>query len=185
MDVDPRRQASYRLIRKLFKILKKQDEYLNREMVAPGKKLKKDIPLVDLMDDKDPKGKIIEQSDEESSADEGCTHIAFLTPAPTFGDESGDEDNFDKEGNFIIAKIEPPEYPEEQIPPPSTFGEPNQETEHVKAKGKGKGKRKEKFKETVSRRTGICEPGTATCHRGGTNPTNGTGEQNAPQCWER
>jgi hypothetical protein len=38
MDVDPRRQDSYRLLRKMFKIMKKQDEYLNPEMRAFGKK---------------------------------------------------------------------------------------------------------------------------------------------------
>ena len=97
MDVDPRRQDSYRLLRKLFKIMKMQDEYLNPEMRAFGKKRKKDIPLVDLTDDNflDQKGKDIPQSEGESSADERCTHLAFLTPAPSFGDKSGDEENFD------------------------------------------------------------------------------------------
>jgi hypothetical protein len=61
----------------------------------------------------------------------------------------GGAHNFDKEGNFIIAKIEPPEYPEEPIPPPSTFGESNQEIEHVKnmSKGKGRGKKSSKRQE--------------------------------------
>ena len=60
----------------------------------------------------DRRGKDIPHSDGESSADERCTHLAFLTPAPNFGDESGDEENFDEKGQFIIPKIESLEHPE-------------------------------------------------------------------------
>jgi hypothetical protein len=114
MDVDPRRQESFRWLRKMFKVMKKQDEYLNPEMRAFAKKRKKDIPYVDLTDEsfQDRRGKDIPHSDGESSADERCTHLAFLTPAPNFGDKSGDEENFDEKGQFIIPKIEPLEHPE-------------------------------------------------------------------------
>ena len=81
----------------MLKVMKKQDEYLNPEMRAFAKKRKKNIPYVDLTDKsfQDHRGKDIPQSDGESSADERCTHLAFLTPAPSFGDKSGDEENFD------------------------------------------------------------------------------------------
>jgi hypothetical protein len=94
--------------------MRKQDKYLNPEMRAYAKKRKKDIPYVDLTDEnfQDSRGKDIPHSDGESSADESCTHLAFLSPAPNFRDESCDEENFDKNGQFIIPKIEPTEHPE-------------------------------------------------------------------------
>ena len=146
MDIDPRRHRSLLLVRRLYRILKKQDEYLNRDMANPGKKSKKDITLVDLTDDKYPQGKVIKQSEVESSEDEDCTHLAFLNPAAILGDESGDEDNYDKDGNLLIVKIEPSEHPEVQAqhtPQTTTVGVLNQNTEPVsspKGKGKGKGK---------------------------------------------
>jgi hypothetical protein len=94
--------------------MRKQDNYLNPEMRAYAKKRKKDIPYVDLTDEnfRDCRGKDIPHSDRDSSADESCTHLAFLSPAPKFGDETGDEDYFDENGQFIIPKIEPPEHPD-------------------------------------------------------------------------
>jgi hypothetical protein len=114
MEIHSRRQESFRWLRKLIKVMRKQDNYLNPEMRAYAKKRKKDIPYVDLTDEnfRDCKGKDIPHSDRDSSADESCTHLAFLSPAPKFWDETGDEDYFDEGGQFIIPKIEPPKHPD-------------------------------------------------------------------------
>ena len=82
-------------------------------MTNPGKKPKKNITLIDLTDDNCPQGKVI-TSEVESSDDDECTLLAFLNSAATLGDESGDKDNYDKDGNLLIVKIEPTEYPEVQ-----------------------------------------------------------------------
>ena len=82
-------------------------------MVKQGKKPKKDITLIDLTDDNHPEGIIV--TEVESSEDEKeCTLLAFLNTPTILGDESGDEENFDKEGNPIIIKIEPTEHTEVQ-----------------------------------------------------------------------
>ena len=98
MEIDPRRRESFRWLRKLIKVLRQQDNHLNPDMRAYAKKRKKDIPYVDLTDEnyRDCKGKDIPHSDSDTSVDENypCTHLAFLSPAPKFGDETGDEDFF-------------------------------------------------------------------------------------------
>ena len=124
-------------------------------MVKQGKKHKKDITLIDLTDDNHPEGIVI--TELESSEDEKeCTLLAFLGDPRTFGDESGDEENFDKEGNPLIIKIEPTEPSEVQTQPsPQAMpaDAPTQDTEpsgSPKGKGRGKGKSSRRQQHTGS-----------------------------------
>ena len=117
MKIDPRRRESLRWLRKLIKVLRQQDHYLNPDMRAHIKKKKREIPYVDLTDENyranDHKGKDISHAESDTSVDENypCTHLAFLSSATKFGNETGDEDFFDEGNQFIIPKIEPPEHP--------------------------------------------------------------------------
>jgi hypothetical protein len=145
MVVDPRRRRSHILVRRLRRLLSKHDEYLHPDMVKQGKKHKKDITLIDLTDDNHPEGIVV--TELESSEDEKeCTLLAFLGDPRTFGDESGDEENFDKEGNPLVIKIELTEHSEVQTQPSpqtTTAGAPTQDAEpsgSPKGKGRGKGK---------------------------------------------
>ena len=117
MEVDPRRQESLRWFRKLSKVLRLQDHFLNPDMMAHPKKKKSEIPYVDLRDDNyrvnNLKGKDIPHTKSDTSVDEDhpCTHLSYLTNAVSFGNETGDEEFFDDKKRFMIPKIEPQEYP--------------------------------------------------------------------------
>ena len=96
--------------------MSKHDEYIHPDLVKQGRKPKKYIPLIDLTNDSHPKG--TEITDSESSEDErDCTLLAFLGEPKTFGDETGDEENFDKDGNPLVIKIEPTDPSEAQTQP--------------------------------------------------------------------
>ena len=98
----------------------------------------------------------------ESSDDDECTLLAFINSAAILGDESGDEENYDKDGNPLIIKIEPTEHTEVQAQPSpqtTTAGVLIQDTEPAGSpKGKGKGKGKSSRRQQAAQQIAKPEP---------------------------
>ena len=88
-----------------MKALRVQDNYLNPNLRTFPKQNKRNIKYVDIMSDNE---KSIQHTESKTSPGEYeiCTHFSYLSKPGSFSDESGDEKHYDKDGNFLVPKIE-------------------------------------------------------------------------------
>ena len=114
--VDPRRQLSFKTMRRVQKVLTALDRFLNPDLGPRPVQPLSEIDLIDIGDSNeeantnaDPNGWIGRKVDQPE-VDESTNlvlHMSFLMAANNFGNLPGDKEKFDDTGNFIIVKNEP------------------------------------------------------------------------------